>query len=164
MNNCIRPLSITPFQLAERFVGVKEIPGSESNPQILSMLKLDAEWPEGDEVPWCAGFVGYIMWLLRLPRPKSLLARSWLNIGLPITLGEAEVGFDIVILSRGDRPQPGPEDTTAPGHVGFYAGIHNRLDGDGDRVYLLGGNQNDEVNLRSYSYRRILGIRRVVRS
>lgn len=161
MNNHVCPLSITPFQLAERFVGVKEIPGSEDNPQILSMLKLDADWPENDECPWCAGFVGYIMWLLRLPRSKSLLARSWLNIGRPVTLGEAQIGFDIVILSRGDPPQPGPENTTAPGHVGFFAG-----DGwyQGKQVvYLLGGNQSDEVNLRSYPVDRVLGIRRVVR-
>jgi uncharacterized protein (TIGR02594 family) len=161
MNNHVCPLSITPFQLAERFVGVKEVPGSESNPQILSMLKLDADWPENDECPWCAGFVGYIMWLLRLPRSRSLLARSWLNIGRPIHGGQAQIGFDIVILSRGEGNQPGPENTTAPGHVGFYAGYQSRL--DGDVVYLLGGNQNDEVNLRSYSCKRILGIRRVTR-
>lgn len=161
MNNLVSPLSITPFQLAERFVGVKEIPGSESNPQILSMLKLDADWPEGDSVGWCSGFINYIMWQLRLPRSKSLLARSWLNIGRPITLREAQVGFDIVILSRGSLPQQGPENTTAPGHVGFYAGNQNHL--NGDVVYLLGGNQNDEVNLRSYPVKRILGIRRVVR-
>lgn len=163
MNNHIRPLSITPFQLAERFVGVKEIPGSESNPQILSMLKLDGGWPAmSDEVPWCTAFVNYIMWQLRLPRSKSLRARSWLNIGRPIQ-GGAQIGFDIVILSRGGGDQPGPEDTTAPGHVGFYAGFEDRSDGN-NQVYLLGGNQNDEVNLRSYPVERVLGIRRVTRS
>jgi uncharacterized protein (TIGR02594 family) len=161
MNNHVCPLSITPFQLAERFVGIREIPGSKYNPEILSMLRLDADWPEDDSVPWCSGFVNYIMWILRLPRSKSLRARSWLNIGRPVTLTEAQVGFDIVILSRGSLPQQGPENTTAPGHVGFYAGNQNRL--DGDVVYLLGGNQNDEVNLRSYSYKRVLGIRRVTR-
>lgn len=155
-------MQITPFQLAERFVGVREIPGSKYNPEILSMLRLDADWPEDDSVPWCSGFVNYIMWLLRHPRSKSLRARSWLNIGRPITLRETQVGFDIVILSRGDPPQPGPEDTTAPGHVGFYAG--SDVAGDGDNwVYLLGGNQNDEVNLRIYPGERILGIRRVTR-
>lgn len=167
MNNHVCPLSITPFQLAERFVGVKEIPGSEDNPQILSMLKLDGGWPAmSDEVPWCTAFVNYIMWLLRLPRSKSLRARSWLDIGRPISLREAQIGFDIVILWRNNWPQPGPENTTAPGHVGFYAGWKeddHPVDKHEGYVYLLGGNQNDEVNLRSYPVERVLGIRRVTR-
>ena len=69
-------MNITAFELAQRFVGVKEIPGSESNPMVLSMLRLDQAWPEGDEVPWCSAFVNYIAWLLRLPRSKALNARS----------------------------------------------------------------------------------------
>jgi uncharacterized protein (TIGR02594 family) len=134
---------------------MSEIPGTEDNPHILAMLRLDAKWPENDEVPWCSGFANYICWLLRLPRSKSLLARSWLNVGYGIPIGLATVGFDVVVLQRGGGDQPGPEDTTAPGHVGFYAGH------DGGSIELLSGNQRNSVTVDRFTRTRILGIRRL---
>ena len=148
--------SVTPFSIAQRYVGMTEIPGSNHNPQILSMLRLDMEWPKGDEVPWCSAFTNYVAWLLRLPRSKSLRARSWLNVGAHVTQETAEVGYDVVILQRGTGQQPGPDIINAPGHVGFFAGF------DGGKVMLLGGNQGDQVSVSSYSASRILGIRRLV--
>ena len=68
---------------------------------------------------------------------------------------EPTVGFDIVILKRGSGDQPGPENTTAPGHVGFFAGYIGR------KVTLLGGNQGDQVCTAGYNTDRILGIRRL---
>jgi uncharacterized protein (TIGR02594 family) len=123
----MRKIGITAFDLAQRFIGVKEIAGTASNPQVLAMLQLDASWPKGDDVPWCSAFANYIAWLLRLPRSKSLMARSWLQVGTPIKIEEADAGNDIVILKRGGGDQPGPEVISAPGHVGFFAGIeHDR--------------------------------------
>jgi len=151
----MKEIEITPFQMAQRFVGVKEIEGSTSNPQVLSMLKLDESWPQEDEVPWCSAFINYVSWLLRLPRSKSLLARSWLSIGYRVNEEAAQVGFDVVVLSRGNEPQPGPEDLKAPGHVGFFGGM------EGEWVWVLGGNQSDGVNLSRYPRKRILGIRRL---
>ncbi len=147
-------MEITAFQLAERFVGIKEVPGTEHNPQVMAMLRLDQDWPEGDEVPWCSGFVNYVAWLLRLPRSKSLRARSWLNVG--VSPATPTVGFDVVILQRGPGMQPGPSVIDAPGHVGFFAGFAD------DRVMLLGGNQGNEVNLRAYDEDRVLGYRRLL--
>lgn len=151
----MRRRQTSAYELAQRFTGIREIPGSEHNPQILAMLQLDYDWPEGDEVPWCSGFVNYCFWLLDLDRSRSLRARSWLEIGDEVSLGAAEAGFDIVILSRGPRPQPGPDIIEAPGHVGFYA-RH-----DDERVWLLGGNQGDTVSIAPFDRGRILGIRRV---
>ena len=128
----IKKIEFTAFEMAQRFIGTHEVQGKVANPQILSMLRLDHSWPDDDKVPWCSGFMNYICWLLRLPRSKSLLARSWLNVGRVIEPDareheicgeEPEVGFDIVILKRGSGDQPGPENTTAPGHVGFFAGF-----------------------------------------
>ena len=65
------------------------------------MLRLDQKWPEGDEFPWCSTFTNYIAWPLRLPRSKSLRARSWLLVGKPTSLENAVAGFDVVILKRG---------------------------------------------------------------
>ncbi len=152
-------MNVTAFDLAERFIGMDEVPGSHSNPQILAMLHLDAKWPEGDEVPWCSAFVNYIAWLLRLPRSKSLRARSWLEVGRPVRADArgylAEVGFDIVILKRGTGDQPGPGVINAPGHVGFFAGF------DPGGMGVLGGNQSNQVSLRTYPEKLILGLRRL---
>ncbi len=149
-------IELTAFDMAQRFVGIKEVPGAKDNTQILAMLRLDQEWPENDEVPWCSAFLNYIAWLLRLPRSKDLRARSWLLIGRPVPLDMAEPGFDVVILKRGGGNQPGPEVIDAKGHVGFYAGR------EGQKILLLGGNQSDTVNVARYPVSRLLGVRRLV--
>ena len=151
----MKKIEITAYDLAQRFVGMSEVAGKVSNPQILAMLQLDQAWPEQDEVPWCSAFVNYIAWLLRLPRSKSLGARSWLQVGIPINLENAEVGFDVVILKRGSGNQPGPEVINAAGHVGFFAGSER------PQVLMLGGNQSDSVNVSRFFVQNILGIRRL---
>ena len=148
-------MNVTAFDIAQRFVGTREVGGSLDNPQIMAMLRLDQGWPESDEVPWCSAFVNYPCWLLRLPRSKSLRARSWLEVGRQIELEDARAGFDIVVLKRGKGPQPGPEVIEAPGHVGFYAG---RV---GDFIEVLGGNQGDTVKISTYKVDRLLSVRRL---
>jgi uncharacterized protein (TIGR02594 family) len=157
-------MEVSAVDLAQRFVGLKEIPGQESNPQVLAMLRLDAPWPTGDEVPWCSAFVNYIAWLLRLPRSKALSARSWLGVGYPTLLQEATVGFDVVILSRGEGNQPGPEVLNASGHVGFFMGLNPPISDPSlgqQQVLVLGGNQADSVSVGHFSVDRVLGVRRL---
>lgn len=149
-------MNITAYTLAERFIGIKEMQGSIDNPMIMSFLRLDMDWPQNDEVPWCSAFVNYIAWLLRLPRSKSLRARSWLQVGIPLSPEHAAIGFDIVILKRGPEPQPGPEVIQAPGHVGFYGG-HGA-----DFVEVLGGNQSNTVKVSRYPRDDVLGVRRLL--
>lgn len=139
---------ITPYSIAEKFIGLQEVPGKDSSSVIMSMLTLDAGWPEGDDVPWCSAFVNYICWLAGVSRSKKLNARSWLDTGRVVPLVEAQQGFDVVVLSRGPNP--------AQGHVGFY---HSH---GGDTIHLLGGNQNDEVNITPYPKERVLGVRRML--
>ena len=141
-------IQTTAYDLAMRYVGVKEVPGTKDNPIVLSMLRLDSKWPEHDEVPWCSGFMNWIAWHLRLPRSKSLMARSWLNVGKPVSLSDAEPGFDVVILWRGNPDGPS-------GHVGLYAGT-----GSGT-IKILGGNQGNAVTISEYPKNRLLGIRRI---
>ena len=134
----------SPFEMASQFVGLSEINGVLNNPMILAMLRLDTSWPENDETPWCAAFMNFICHSCKTLRTKSLRARSWLAIGEAISLEDAKVGFDVVILERG-----------AGGHVGFYVN-HNA-----DYVRLLGGNQGNKVSIASYPRERILGVRRL---
>jgi uncharacterized protein (TIGR02594 family) len=149
----MKKIEITALELAQRFVGLKEVEGKVANPQILAMLQLDNSWPQDDDVPWCSAFVNYICWLLRLPRSKSLMARSWLNVGMPIDLDATEPGFSIIILKRGGLNSPGPDVLDAPGHVGFYAG---KIPG---QINVLGGNQGDCVSVMSFPWCQLLGVR-----
>lgn len=154
------PLDVTAYALAQRFIGVKEIPGEKDHPLIVWWLSL-CNLPEfPDETPWCSAFVNGVCWLLDewgIPRTDSARARSWLRVGESVpSIREARVGWDIVILKRGTGPQPGPEVINAPGHVGFYAGCDHE-----GRVRLLGGNQSNAVNIKSFSVGDILGIRRL---
>jgi len=151
-------MEITTYEVASRFIGMREVPGTASNPQILAMLQLDGSWPKDDAVPWCSAFVNFICWLLGLHRSKSLRARSWLWVGSPIgSIEEAKQG-DIVILKRGSGYQPGPDVLKAPGHVGFFSSYEG-----GDIFSLLGGNQSDTISIARYNISRILGVRRVER-
>ena len=149
-------MDVTAYEIAERFIGVKETPGIANDPQVMAMLRLDAKWVERDETPWCSAFANYVCWLLRLPRSKSLAARSWLTVGLPILLDDAEPGFDVVILTRGSGKQPGPTVLKAPGHVGFFCAQ------EGEKIWMLGGNQSDAVTVAPYSAKRVLGVRRLL--
>lgn len=142
-------MDITPFALAQRYIGIQEIAGEGDHPLVQWWLWL-CGFPTTvhDEVAWCSAFVNGIAWELRLPRSKSAAARSWLNVGTPVEV--PSVGFDIVILSRGNNP--------AQGHVGFYAGPDAT---DIEKLILLGGNQADGVRLESFDRARILGVRRL---
>lgn len=139
----------TAYYLASRFLGLKETPGAKSHPAVLAMLQHAGKWPQDDSVPWCSAFVFTIAWLLDLPRPQSaaLAARSWITVGRDVPLGEAEPGFDVVVLARGTSP--------ASGHVGFYAG-HSE-----STVLLLGGNQSDAVTIQAFDKARIVSVRRL---
>lgn len=148
-------MTITAFELAERWIGTKETAGVASNPLVLGMLRLDQSWPGSDDVPWCSAFVNFIAWQLRLPRSKSLQARSWLAVGMALPLAAAVVGWDVVVFRRGTTH--GPDVLDAPGHVGFYAGLDNsKL-----KVNVLGGNQGDSVSVVGYPVKDLLGVRRL---
>jgi uncharacterized protein (TIGR02594 family) len=73
----------------------------------------------------------------------SALARSWLEWG--VALDEPRPGC-VVIVTR-DDPK------SWKGHVGFY------LRSDGEFVYLLGGNQLDQVREHFYPLDGVLGYR-----
>lgn len=151
-------MQVSAFTLAQRFVGLKEAPGPVSNPQVLAMLRLDDASIADDSTAWCSALVNFIAWLLRLPRSKSLAARSWLGVGTPIELRDAQPANDVVILNRGGSPdasQPGP------GHVGFFAGLEYDAQDNPRFVLLLAGNQADQVSVLAFPVDRVLGVRRL---
>lgn len=143
----MRTMSTNPLSVAKQFLAMGEVPGARDNTLILAMLQQDNSWVEHDEVPWCSAFVNFVAWLLNLPRSKSLAARSWLIIGIPVDLAQAQPGFDIVVFRRGANP--------TQGHVAFF------LDVVDDRVRVVGGNQGNKVSIASFPVEDVVGVRRL---
>jgi hypothetical protein len=109
---------------------------------------------------WCSAFATGIATLGGLPRSRSLRARSWLKVGTAVELTKAaaeRTGFDVVVFKRGPDPQPGPEVEDAPGHVAFFEG----LSVDGQRVFVVGGNQSDGVTQTWFPAKDVLSVRRL---
>jgi len=158
---------MTPLSRARRFIGIHEVPGPEDHPLIqwwLSLCRWMPPFDAADEIPWCSAFLNGICWDLELRRTKSARARSWLRLPDVVnSLSEAVPGWDILILKRGGGDQPGPEVIQASGHVGFYVGHSHPLPSEklGPTITVLGGNQGDEVNIRTYPMARLLGVRRL---
>ena len=152
----MRTVQTSALQVAQRFIGLKEVKGHLANPLILAMLQLDQQWPGDDAVPWCSAFANFVAMLLGLPRSKALHARSWLEIGEEISFAQAEPGLDVCVFSRGEGKQPGPDVMDAPGHVTFLEEV--RSDG---YVRCVGGNQGDQVSSSIYSVTQLLRIRRL---
>jgi uncharacterized protein (TIGR02594 family) len=142
--------------LLERLIGeIPEQPGIEKNDPFIQwchqLVGFGSDEP--DETPWCSAILNRIFWMCRLPRSKSAMARSWLKVGTPVTLADAQQG-DVVVLSR-TADAPGPNVLTAPGHVGLFSAYV------GDQVHILAGNQGNNVSIASFPISRILGIRRI---
>ncbi|CUH60225.1 C40 family peptidase [Thalassobacter stenotrophicus] len=139
---------MTPFQIAQSYIGTTEGPDAANNPTILGMYAtVGHDWVEHDAVAWCAAFVGHCIEQAGLRSTRKLNARSYLDWGVPVELSEAQEG-DIVVFSRGDP-------SGWQGHVAFFV----RPVGDAS-IAVLGGNQGDAVNVKRYATSRLLGIRR----
>lgn len=142
----------SPFKVAHTLIGISELSGDNDNPLIVAMIQTCHPFNPlintHDEVPWCSAFPNFIHKLLSLPRTHSLAAKSWLEIGVSISLAYAMPDSDLVILHRTDN--------LALGHVGYFAGVHE------DKVLVLGGNQDNKISISSYPISRIAGIRRIL--
>jgi uncharacterized protein (TIGR02594 family) len=137
------------YDLARLEIGTYEW-AEGSNPRVDAYFD-DVGYPSmTDETAWCAAFVGAMLKRCGLPHTGKLTARSYLDWGKPVDLSKAEPG-DIVVLWRGSP-------NSWQGHVGFY---DRQADGN---VYLLGGNQRDQVNVSGYSIDRVLSVRRMERT
>ncbi len=131
---------------ASKDFGLKEIPGSASNPRIKSAISTAAGWLDKDdsETAWCGCIMG--LWCIEIdvtPPSTYFRAASWLNVGKPVET-EKSVRGDIVIFSRS-----GGNHVTLVDHW------------DEDFIWCLGGNQSNAVTIAKYSREKIKGIRRL---
>lgn len=129
-------------------IGLREGLGALNNDEIVKMHSFTSLGPTDDSVPWCSSALNMASAYAGITGTNSAMARSWEDWGVEVSLTEVVRG-DVVVLWRGT-----PEATT--GHVGL---VH-KVDIERGVVEILGGNQNDEINISTYPLSRIVALRR----
>lgn len=118
------------LKVAMKEIGTKEIVGTVDNPQVTKYHVVSGIAPD-DEIPWCGSFVNWVMkttgFNLTVKTPAR--AKSWLNFGVH---SDPVIGA-IAVKSR-----------VGGGHVGIVLSVNK------NNIYLVGGNQSNEVNIRKY--------------
>lgn len=123
------------LDLADDYIGLKEIPGKLHNKLILKFWLTIGAWFTDDETPWCGAFVGNFIKVCgrKLPKhPYRALSYAEITYGTPLP-GPA-VGCIAVVKRKGG------------GHVFFVEGETE----DGEYIVGLGGNQSNSVNLAKF--------------
>ena len=131
------------LEIAFGEVGVSANPPGSSNPRITEYHAGTNIAGYDDKVSWCSSFVNWSLAGAGVVGTGSALARSWLNWGEPL---EQPVLGCIAVLWR-EAP------TSWRGHVGYY------LREDDEHVYLLGGNQLEQVREHFYPKATVLAYR-----
>lgn len=130
-------------------IGVKEGSGSKENPQVQEYLSFGGSVSNkakfSDATAWCAGLVGWVLEKCGMGSTNNLMARSYEKWG--VSVKNDPLPGDIVTFWRTSL-------SSGFGHVGFF------LKKAGDYVYIVGGNQSDEVNIAKMSTARMTDIRR----
>ena len=129
--------------LAYQELGVKTFPEGQSNPRITEYHNDTNISGYDDKAAWCSSFVNWVFNGMDIQGTCSALARSWLEWGEAL---DSPVRGCVVVLERED-----PKGWN--GHVGFY------LKTKGSHIYLLGGNQLDEVREHHYEQSNVLAYR-----
>lgn len=137
---------------AIQYLGVKEIPGSASNPVIIEMARSlgISDIYTNDDLSWCAVFINNLIKITGKPivdykkdRYNLLRAKYLLNWGEPVELKDALLG-DIVIIDR-----------VGGGHVFILIGFTKE-----GNLIGIGGNQSNKVSFSEFDKDRVLGARR----
>ena len=131
---------------AEKRIGMKEIPGKTHNHKLIDLLNTaikynGVKWVD-DEMPWCGGFVAAMMLEAGIEPVKiAARAKSWATWGTPVDPIHLVPGTVLVFTRNGG------------GHVGFYVGE------DATAYHVLGGNQNNMVNITRIAKSRLSAAR-----
>lgn len=128
--------------LREMDTGVDEVVGSSHNPRIIEYHQTTTLRSTDDETPWCSSFVNWCIEQTGAKGTRSAAARSWLNWG--VQLDDPRRG-SVVVFRRGTNPRAG--------HVAFH------WETGTDRLFVLGGNQDNQVSIKSYPRADLLGLR-----
>ena len=126
--------------------GLKELEGPESNPEIIAMGKdLGFDIADDSTTAWCSLALNYYAKKCGYEYTGKLDARSWLK--MPIMILKPSLG-DIVVFWR-ESP------SSWRGHVGLF------IAQDMNIVYVLGGNQGNQIGISAYPRDQVLGYRQL---
>lgn len=128
---------------AIKHIGTKEIVGKEHNKKILAWAEaigLKSVYTN-DEIPWCGLFIAYCCHAQGLDVVKHpLWALNWNKFG---NVAQVPMLGDVLTFTR-----------NGGGHVGIYIGE------DTTCYHVLGGNQNNQVNVMRIEKSRLSQARR----
>lgn len=136
------------MQYAFSQYGIKEKKGAKNNPEVIKYFKELGYTGKQlkEETAWCSAFVNWVLKMSDAPYTGKLDARSWLELGMETK--SPQLG-DVVVFWRDSK-------NSWKGHVGFYI---NQV---GDEIFVLGGNQDNQVAITSYPASRLLGYRVII--
>jgi uncharacterized protein (TIGR02594 family) len=128
--------------LAAAELGTEEGPGKKNNPKVVAYYK-DAGFPgiKNDVTAWCSAFCNAMLHRAGQKTSGSLAARSFESWGVGL---RTPVLGCIATKKRGTGWQ---------GHCGFVVGANKT------EVFLLAGNQGDEVSIASFKRSEITAYR-----
>jgi uncharacterized protein (TIGR02594 family) len=136
--------SVLDIALAE--YGITEVVGNNHNHRILQYFKeIGHKWVTVDETAWCSAFANWVAMKAGYYRSGKLNARSWLTVGIKVAMPQKG---DVVVFWRVKK-------SDWRGHVGFFISYSE----DKKYIYVLGGNQNNQVCIKKYPTYRLLGFR-----
>ncbi|HEY9045109.1 MAG TPA: TIGR02594 family protein [Ohtaekwangia sp.] len=139
------------IKVAAAELGQKEIPGAENNAAIVRYAQeAGFTYINDDETAWCSIFLNWCAKKVNLRGTGKADARSWLLAGQRVDSPEPG---DIVVFWRESI-------TSWKGHVGIFFGFSK----DASRVYVLGGNQGNQVSVTAFPVANVLGFRRLTPS
>lgn len=126
---------------ARKHIGLKEINGSAHNGTIVQFWKaIKRGGIKDDETPWCAAFVGAMLETVGVISTRFESAKSYEKWG--VKLDAPAVGCVVVFTRDGG------------GHVGFVVGQDKA-----GNLLVLGGNQGDAVNIKTFPRSRVTSYR-----
>lgn len=124
------------FALAATKLGVREVPGAGTHPEILAWHQTTTLKATSDEVPWCSAFVNAMMQYSGIAGTHSAAASSWETWGSELLL--PKLGC-VVVFDH---------------HVALYV-RHT----DPRTLHVLSGNQHNMVCGEDYPLSRVLSFR-----
>ena len=128
---------------------ITEIKGAKHDSRIVAMLRHVGIRRGGDETPWCAAYVNWVLEQADVEGTGSAMARSFTRWGVDVEVPRQNVApGDICVLWRKSRQ-------SSSGHVGFFLRSERRY------FWLLGGNQRNKVCAKRYPWSRLLTVRRM---
>lgn len=122
---------------------IEDTRSGQSNPGVEKYHAITRAGKADDGVAWCASYAGWCLEMAGVTSTKNKAASSYISYGDACLMRFGS----ILVFGKADP------DAKGTGHVGFGMGI------SGKYVYVLGGNQRNEVNISPRLVSTVVAIR-----